>query len=155
MAKLTDEQLKQTAQFCKEFGVYNAAKQLGVARTTFQSRLDIAQRRGFITAEERDSSNRVVVAGKPIADTIPDPRDVKLAAYERDNGVMRTRVKHLEKIVSDGLRIRELVFDLKGEPDPVEWALGSPDTSETHSCPIMFFSDPQWGEVVKAREMDG
>lgn len=148
--------LMQAVDAYLKFGATRGAKELGITRNSILARIRAASSVGLITQEQINaaSESRMLLSGTAATDT-SDPRDIKLAALERDNKIMRARLTELSKAMDDGLRLRELVFGLTGAPEPIEWALGTPDTSETHSCPILFFSDPQWGEVVKAREMDG
>lgn len=140
-----------------------SAKALGISRNKMEHRLRLAEGMGLLdrTAIQQDARLEREFTAKPTQELSPVNKELedlkgKTEALERDNKVMRSRLKSAEEKLAYGLRLRELVFDLKGDPVPVEWAVSAPTThSETHSCPILFFSDPQWGEVISAREMDG
>lgn len=113
-----------------------AARELGIPRTTLQTRLREAERRGVVTRD-----------GQPV-----NPLDA-----------LRDRVKTLEAELQfvqrnqlDAEYVKTKIIGLaEAEPETPAWLLRPTKAFAGAGVPTLFLSDLHWGEVVDSRQVNG
>jgi len=106
---------------------------------------------------------RVDSEGKPIPDApaVPPEEDLPMAERERRKYQdqmkgMRNRMVGLERELNEVEDVRRAVFGLaEQEVEPRGFEIARDPGDSYTGTPILYFSDAQWGEVVRAGEMDG
>lgn len=70
---------------------------------------------------------------------------------------LQRRLKLTERELNAADDFRHSIFNLAAQPiDPPEWSISLPKKGDSVSgIPVLFASDFQWGEVIKANELDG
>lgn len=149
MPKVTDAEIVRTMQAIKaaDGSTTKAAKALGLASTTVSSRVKIAAHRG-LTADTDLEALETADQGEAIA---PSQRQ----RFEDELTRLRRELRQAHRELNDRETLQRRVFELaeQGVKSP-RWATGK-SKSGTPGVPILFTSDFQWGEVVRADELDG
>ena len=140
---LSDDLARQAVEAVADYGDQCAAsKALGLSRTTLQSRLRVAERRGI----------------KVEADKAPR------AAWEREKIALQDQVRdltaqikaiHREELTAEN--VREAIFGLVGKsPNPPRWTLEeSKRAASVTGVPSVLWSDWHFGEVVAPSQVNG
>lgn len=146
-----------------------AADELGISRETFHSRLSSAKRvhglepdwAGKGTAKPKIRLRPSVATENPgVVAEIDGVQPKPPPGLERR---LRDRVAGLEKQLKDALRennaqddLREAVFSLSGlDFSAPQWSLDTEVHSGAPGIPMLFFSDAQWGETIRADDVGG
>jgi hypothetical protein len=70
---------------------------------------------------------------------------------------LQSQLKQAQREINAGEDLRQSVFGLVDQPlEPPRWTFEAPKAGDsTPGIPMLFASDFQWGEVIKANELDG
>lgn len=76
--------------------------------------------------------------------------------YEDRILTLGTELRRAHRELNEAEDIRQAVFHLTGQAlTPPAWTLAAPRSGDTPGIPILFTSDFQWGEVIKAPALGG
>lgn len=134
---VANTELQVAVKAVAEYGIGEAAKMLGIPRTTLQSRMGQAERAG-ITAEgsEPKESPHIQQRVKVLE------AELRLA---KGGALDAAAVKH--EIIGLAKHASQLVV-----PD---WVVSPPKSSHSPGVPTLFASDWHWGEVVDSTQIGG
>ena len=120
----------------------DAAKKLGIPRTTLVSRLDAAEREGITPTVVAPSTEAALYEQK--------------VAYEIQVKDLREQVKELAHENITAAKIRKTVFKLSEHTSkPPKWLIKSSPAKGAPGVPTLFLSDFHYGEVVNPKAVDG
>lgn len=98
----------------------------------------------------------VALASIPGGPEDPGKAAAEIARLKDDLRIARSQTDTAEKRMHEAERVREAIFGLKAQPIVApEWAVNRSVASGAPHIPVLLFSDPQWGETIKAENMDG
>lgn len=118
-----------------------AAKELGLARTTLQARLNEAARRGIALA--------------PVGQGAP-PGTLTLNALKDKVKQLETDLKFAQREQLDAEFVKAKIIGLRDATlDPPKWLLRPAESFSGPGVPTLFCSDLHWGEVVDAKQIGG
>jgi hypothetical protein len=128
-----------------------AGRALGMSQQMFDRMLNQVLPRFGIKVERPHGVPLIASPDDPAADQLR-------RAHARAAGA-EARMRHLQKEIDADQHVREALFGLRDvQLAPPAWPRAIPPRKgrkKVPSTPILFFSDPQWGECVEASEMDG
>jgi hypothetical protein len=118
-----------------------AAKTLGIPRTTLLGRLDTAEREGIAPSVNAPDTSAALVEQK--------------MSYDLQISELKRQVKELALDNITAEQIRKTVFELKNrEAKPPKWLVKSSPSKGAPGVPTLFLSDLHWGEVVNPAEVN-
>jgi transposase-like protein len=136
--------LKQAVNACKAHGdnQSEAARTLGISRTTLQSRLREAKTRN-ITADD-----------DPVYD-VADLTDRERIALEDKIRDLQAEIKAIHRSELSEEKVREQVFGLAAvKPNPPSWLINATRGAGVSGVPSVLWSDWHWGEVVRPEQVN-
>jgi transposase-like protein len=135
---VSDEQKREALEALHAAGGNRseAARQLGLNLNTYRNRLRAAE-----MAPPGDST----------------PLNTRQEQRHRDNTErLKADLKEAHRHLNEMEDLRRVAFHLAAQPlDPPRWTVQKHKGKRQQETPVLFTSDFQWGEVVKADEMDG
>lgn len=121
-----------------------AARTLGISRSTLAGRIVSAQRLYGLTPIDAPQST-------------PEPAQPRQIRREQDSmSALKSRLREAERELLEADDIRAIAFGLARTPvDPPSWTTKPSKGKKQQETPVLFTSDFQWGETIRADEMDG
>lgn len=119
-----------------------AAKTLGIPRTTLISRLDAAEREGIKPSVNPPDTQAALIEQKIL--------------YDLQISELKKHIQELAKENITAENVRKIVFKLdKHTPKPPKWLVKSSPAKGAPGVPTLLLSDFHWGEVVDSEAVNG
>lgn len=125
-----------------------AAKALGIARSTFAQRLEIASQRYGI---KRTETNPIVKQTQP--QSVADMLRRQMDRISKESDALRKENKRLREGQLSAELVREIISGSNVIPNPPDWFIEREHQSN-HGVPTLLCSDWHWGETVEARQVN-
>ena len=119
-----------------------AAKTLGIPRTTLISRLEAAEREGIKPSVNPPDTQAALIEQKIL--------------YDLQISELKKHIQELAKENITAENVRKIVFKLdKYTPKPPKWLVKSSPAKGAPGVPTLLLSDFHWGEVVDSEAVNG
>lgn len=125
-----------------------AAKSLGIARSTFGQRLEIAMRRYGIKSAEKNPTVK-----QTEAQSVTDMLRRQMDRIAKESDALRKENKRLREGQLSAELVREIISGSNVIPNPPDWFIEREHQSN-HGVPTLLCSDWHWGETVEARQVN-
>lgn len=167
--KLPDRLAQEALDAATKHGSLNkAALAIGIPRPTLESRVMVARRRGMlprvkVSDPQRRLANQVTKLRADLAAEKRRKAPTEATLESRERRRYEDRITALGRQLKDAHRemnaaedVRRVIFKLADQPiDPPGWTVPSAPSKSRPGIPVLFASDFQWGEKIKANELDG
>lgn len=125
-----------------------AAKSLGIARSTFGQRLEIAAQRYGLKAAEKNPTVK-----QTEAQSVTDMLRRQMDRLTKESDALRKENKQLREGQLSAELVREIISGSNVIPNPPDWFIEREHQSN-HGVPTLLCSDWHWGETVEARQVN-
>lgn len=125
-----------------------AAKALGLARSTFTQRISIAAERYGIKAAEKNPTVK-----QTEAQSVTDMLRRQMDRISKESEALRKENKRLRDGQLSAELVREIISGSNVIPNPPDWFIEREHQSN-HGVPTLLCSDWHWGETVEARQVN-
>ena len=167
--RLSDQLAQQTLDLvAKHGGLSPAARKTGICYQTLQGRQRTAIQRGMkprvkisdkakrTLAENARLKAQLALKGREPAASGPSLAERERRRYEDRIQNLAQQLKQSHRELNAGEDIRKAIFGLADQViEPPRWTVPSTPSKSKPGIPVLFASDFQWGEVIKASELDG